>query len=120
MGDHIQDLSLICLLLLDVLPNLKIEGVDYLDLELLEGTKHEHLLLDDGSPLKLEAGEIQEIMEDKVKVEVKVNNVTPIVMSKVVKEKSAIDSVVESESTSSDVSPKRKKTSPKEKNYFLV
>jgi len=56
--DHIKDLTLICLLLLDVLPKLKIEGADYLDLSLLEGTEHEHLMLDDGSVPKLEAGEI--------------------------------------------------------------
>ena len=55
---HVQDLQLICLMLLDCLPNLKIEGADYLDMELLEGSQYEHLMLDDiGSSPKLEAGE---------------------------------------------------------------
>merc|ERR1719348_2063344 len=65
--EHIRDLSLICLLILDVLPKLKIEGADYLELELLEGTEHEHLLLDDDSPLKLEPGEIQQIKDEELK-----------------------------------------------------
>ena len=53
-----QDLQLICLMLLDCLPNLKIVGADYLDMELLEGSQYEHLMLDDiGSSPKLEAGE---------------------------------------------------------------
>ena len=57
---HVQDLQLICLMLLDCLPNLKIEGADYLDMELLEGSQFEHLMLDDiGSSPKLEAGEVQ-------------------------------------------------------------
>jgi len=60
--EHVKDLTLICLMLLDVLPKLKIEGADYLDMSLLEGTEHEHLLLEvDGSPPKLEAGDITDI-----------------------------------------------------------
>jgi len=56
--DHVQDLPLICLMLLDVIPGLKIEGAEYLDMELLEGSQHEHLMLDDaGSHPKLEAGD---------------------------------------------------------------
>merc|ERR1719431_1025319 len=62
--DHIQDLTLICLLLLDVLPNLKIVGADYLDMSLLEGTQWEHLLLDDGSLPRLESGKEKEVSED--------------------------------------------------------
>ena len=60
--DHIKDLTLICLLLLDAIPGLKIEGADYLDMSLLEGSQYEHLMLDDiGSCPKIEAGEfIQE------------------------------------------------------------
>ena len=51
-------LQLICLMLLDCLPGLKIEGADYLDMELLEGSQYEHLMLDDiGSSPKLEPGE---------------------------------------------------------------
>ena len=47
-------------MLLDCLPNLKIEGADYLDMELLEGSQYEHLMLDDiGSSPKLEAGEVK-------------------------------------------------------------
>ena len=42
--DHVQDLPLICLMLLDIFPNLDIRGVDYIDQKLLEGTEHEHLL----------------------------------------------------------------------------
>jgi hypothetical protein len=59
--DHIQDLTLICLMLLDVLPNLKIVGAEYLDMSLLKGTEWEHLLLDDGSFPRLEPGEVQEV-----------------------------------------------------------
>jgi len=60
--EHVKDLTLICLMLLDVLPKLKIEGADYLDMSLLEGTEHEHLLLEvDGSPPRLEAGDITDI-----------------------------------------------------------
>merc|ERR1719468_1366554 len=46
-SDHIKDLKLICLLLLDVLPDLEIRGVDYLNVELLRGTEDEHLITDD-------------------------------------------------------------------------
>ena len=45
--DHIKDLQLICLMLLEVLPNLEIQGVDYLDTKLLEGSEEEFLLRDD-------------------------------------------------------------------------
>ena len=56
--EHVQDLQLICLMLLDCLPGLKIEGADYMDMELLEGSQHQHLMLDDiGSSPKLESGE---------------------------------------------------------------
>merc|ERR1719435_559766 len=48
--EHIQDLSLLCLMLLDVIPGLKIQGAEYLDLSLLEGTEHQHLLEDEGVP----------------------------------------------------------------------
>ena len=44
--EHIVDLKMICLMILDVLPDLEIQGVDYLDTELLEGTEHEHLIKD--------------------------------------------------------------------------
>lgn len=65
--EHIKDLTLICLLLLDVLPNLKIEGAEYLDMTLLEGTEFEGLMLDDvGSLPRIEAGEIEEV-ENKEK-----------------------------------------------------
>lgn len=55
--DHVEDLNLICLLLLDVNPNLKIIGAEYLDTKLLEGTQFEYLLQDDWIP-KLETGEV--------------------------------------------------------------
>ncbi len=42
--DHVKDLKLLCLLLLEVLPDLEIRGVDYIDTKLLEGTEHEHLV----------------------------------------------------------------------------
>ena len=67
--EHIQDLQLICLMLLDVLPNLKIEGADYMDMELLEGSEFEHLMLDDsGSYPRLEHGEVVE-SETETKIE---------------------------------------------------
>lgn len=58
--EHVENLTMICLMLMDVNPNLKIVGVDYIDKTLLEGTEHEHLLLDDGAFLSIEPGEIQE------------------------------------------------------------
>ena len=42
--DHVEDLNLLCLLLLDIFPNLKIIGAEYFDTKLLEGTLYEHLL----------------------------------------------------------------------------
>ena len=53
-----KDLTLLCLMLLDVMPGLQIVGADYLDLELLEGTDHAGLLEDVGfaSP-RLESGQ---------------------------------------------------------------
>jgi len=53
--DHVEDLNLLCLLLLDVNPELRILGAEYLDLKLLEGTEHAYLLEDDFIP-KLDAG----------------------------------------------------------------
>ncbi len=44
--EHITDLKIICLMLVDALPDLEIRGVDYLDTSLLEGTEHEDLLKD--------------------------------------------------------------------------
>ena len=44
--DHVQDLGLICIMLLEIFPNLDIRGVDYIDEKLLIGTEHEHLLDD--------------------------------------------------------------------------
>ena len=45
--DHILSLKIICLMLLDVFPNLEIRGVDYIDTNLLKGTEDEDLLEDD-------------------------------------------------------------------------
>lgn len=42
--DHVRDIKLICLMLLDIFPDLDIQGVDYIDAKLLEGTEHEELL----------------------------------------------------------------------------
>merc|ERR1719343_1589448 len=57
--DHIQDLTLICLMLLDAIPGLKIEGAEYLDMELLAGSQYEHLMLDDlGSAPQLQPGTV--------------------------------------------------------------
>lgn len=39
--DHIADLKLICVMLLEIFPDLDIRGVDYIDSELLKGTEHE-------------------------------------------------------------------------------
>ena len=59
--EHVQDLQLICLMLLDCLPNLKIEGADYLDMELLAGSQYEYLMLDDlGSAPQLQPGHVTE------------------------------------------------------------
>ena len=38
---------MICLMLLDIFPNLEIRGVDYIDIGLLKGTEDEDLLKDD-------------------------------------------------------------------------
>jgi len=57
---HVKDLNLICLLLLDVNPKLKIIGADYIDTKLLEGTEFENLCLDDGSPPLLNEGQREE------------------------------------------------------------
>jgi len=53
--DHVTDLTLVCLLLLDIFPDLKIIGADYLDLKLLEDTEHSYLLDEDFIP-KIPAG----------------------------------------------------------------
>lgn len=59
--EHVQDLTLICLMLLDAIPGLKIEGADYLDMELLAGSQYEHLMLDDlGSAPQLQPGHVTE------------------------------------------------------------
>jgi len=63
--DHIQDLPLICLMLLDVIPGLKIMGAEYMDITLLEGTEHEYMLADDGSVPRVEAGPVLEIFKEK-------------------------------------------------------
>jgi len=44
--DHIPDLGLLCLMLLEENPHLQIVGVDYEDTKLLEGTEHQHLVKD--------------------------------------------------------------------------
>ena len=58
--EHVKDLPLLCLMLLDVLPKLKIVGVEYIDKDLLVGTEHEHLLLDETGFLSLEPGDLAE------------------------------------------------------------
>ena len=45
--DHILSLKILCLMLLDIFPNLEIRGVDYIDTNLLKGTEDEDLLQDD-------------------------------------------------------------------------
>lgn len=55
--DHVKDLTLICLMLLDVNPKLKIIGVDYIDKTLLEGTEYLQLLTDEEAFLSIESGE---------------------------------------------------------------
>merc|ERR1712037_109804 len=42
--DHILDLKLLCVLLLEIFPDLDIRGVDYIDANLLKGTEHEGLV----------------------------------------------------------------------------
>eukprot|EP00095_Tigriopus_kingsejongensis_P002968 snap_masked-scaffold1455_size40601-processed-gene-0.10 protein:Tk02968 transcript:snap_masked-scaffold1455_size40601-processed-gene-0.10-mRNA-1 annotation:"atp synthase subunit s-like protein" len=51
--DHLQDLGLLCLYLLDLFPNLEIRGVEYIDPHLLEGTCDAHLLADLETTLSL-------------------------------------------------------------------
>jgi len=57
--DHIENLPLICLMLLDILPKLKIVGAEYMDLKMLEGTEHQYLLDENFIPdlPKLESSE---------------------------------------------------------------
>ena len=58
--EHIKDLDLICLMLLDVFPDLQIRGVDYMAnaANLLAGTQYEYLVEDlDKSLLQLSDGE---------------------------------------------------------------
>ena len=52
--DHIKDIKMICLMLLDIFPNLEIRGVDYIDISLLKGSEDEDLLKDDILMLKSE------------------------------------------------------------------
>ena len=52
--DHIKDIKMICLMLLDIFPNLEIRGVDYIDISLLKGSEDEDLLRDDILMLKSE------------------------------------------------------------------
>jgi len=61
--DHVQDLTLICLMLLEVLPNLNIQGADYMETSLLEGTQHEYLLEEDFVP-RIPAGESKGVEEE--------------------------------------------------------
>jgi hypothetical protein len=56
--DHIKDLPLLCILLLDLMPNLDIRGVDYIDEKLLEGKEEYKLLKElDDLQLRLPAGD---------------------------------------------------------------
>ena len=58
--EHVKDLDLICLMLLDVFPDLQIRGVDYMAnaANLLAGTQYEYLVEDlDKSLLQLSDGE---------------------------------------------------------------
>ena len=54
LQDHIKDIKMICLMLLDIFPNLEIRGVDYIDISLLKGSEDEDLLKDDILMLKSE------------------------------------------------------------------
>jgi len=65
--DHVADLSLVCLLLLDIFPDLKIIGADYLDLKLLENTEHAYLLEEDYIP-KLPSGSGDSILPNTTTV----------------------------------------------------
>ena len=58
--EHIKDLDLICLMLLDIFPDLQIRGVDYMAnaANLLAGTQYEYLVEDlDKSLLQISDGE---------------------------------------------------------------
>ena len=54
-------------MLLDILPNLEIRGVDYLDTSLLEGTEEEVLLKDSDLYLLPDGVEINEIKDGQNK-----------------------------------------------------
>ena len=54
LQDHIKDIKMICLMLLDIFPNLEIRGVDYIDISLLKGSEDEDSLKDDILMLKSE------------------------------------------------------------------
>jgi len=54
--DHIPDLNLLCLMLVEEFPDLEIRGVDYENPKLLEGTSDQHLL-DEFDRMLLTSGE---------------------------------------------------------------
>lgn len=57
--NHVENLPLICLLLLDVLPKLKIVGAEYMDLKLLEGTDYQYLMDEDYIPRLTEGSDAE-------------------------------------------------------------
>ena len=63
--DHVEDLTLICLLLLDVFPNLRIVGAEYMDTKLLEGTEFSHLLEENFIP-QIEPGAVNPPTPEKI------------------------------------------------------
>jgi len=66
--DHIADLKLLCLMLIEEFPHLEIRGVDYEDRKLLEGTPDHHLLEEFESML-LDPGKIAAAEEPQVSTE---------------------------------------------------
>ena len=69
--EHVKDITLVCLMLLDIFPDLDIRGVDYIDTKLLAGTEHEHLLEDIDNINVLEAGEVKTESEEMKPIKVR-------------------------------------------------
>ena len=73
--NHVENLPLICLLLLDVLPNLKIVGAEYMDLKLLEGTQYQYLMDEDYIPRLMDGSDAESAEISSSTLDAKENDV---------------------------------------------
>merc|ERR1712018_85259 len=75
MGEHIKDLDLLCLMLLENLPDLEIRGVDYMGKAptLLTSTKEESLLEELDKSLLLVTDGSEKQVTEKVKTAIESN-----------------------------------------------